>query len=205
METRLVYIIDDDMSVRDSLEDLLASVDIETRSFESVEKFLETEKKSIVSCLVLDIRMPGQSGMDFHHQMKKNDLDIPVIFISGHGDIPMSVTAIKRGAIDFLNKPFREQDLLEAIYRGLEASREKIKQNDKYSSIERSYNSLNAGEKAVMTLLMKGYLNKQIAAELNVSEITVKVRRSNIMQKTKVKSFAELIRFGIEVERALSD
>ncbi|CAI3952375.1 response regulator transcription factor [Commensalibacter papalotli (ex Botero et al. 2024)] len=203
MEPKLVYIIDDDMSVRDALDDLLASVDIETRSFDSVESFLQSEKNPILSCLILDVRMPGQSGMDFQHKMQKNGLDIPVIFISGHGDIPMSVTAIKRGAIDFLSKPFREQDILEAIYRGFEVSREKIKQHEERNHIEKIYNSLNAGEKAVVSFLIKGHLNKQIAAELNVSEITVKVRRANIMQKMQVKSFADLIRMGIEIEKML--
>lgn len=191
------------MSVRDALEDLLASVDIETRSFDSVESFLQSEKNPILSCLILDVRMPGQSGMDFQHQMQKNGLDIPVIFISGHGDIPMSVTAIKRGAIDFLSKPFREQDILEAIYRSLEVSRERIKQHEKRNHVEKIYNSLNIGEKAVVSLLIKGHLNKQIAAELNVSEITIKVRRANIMQKMQVKSFAALIRMGIEIEKML--
>lgn len=203
MEPKLVYIIDDDMSVRDALDDLLASVDIETRSFDSVESFLQSEKNPILSCLILDVRMPGQSGMDFQHKMQKNGLDIPVIFISGHGDIPMSVTAIKRGAIDFLSKPFREQDILEAIYRGFEVSREKIKQHEERNHVEKIYNSLNAGEKAVVSFLIKGHLNKQIAAELNVSEITVKVRRANIMQKMQVKSFADLIRMGIEIEKML--
>ncbi|EUK17570.1 response regulator transcription factor [Commensalibacter papalotli (ex Servin-Garciduenas et al. 2014)] len=203
MEPKLVYIIDDDMSVRDALDDLLASVDIETRSFDSIESFLQSEKNPILSCLILDVRMPGQSGMDFQHKMQKNGLDIPVIFISGHGDIPMSVTAIKRGAIDFLSKPFREQDILEAIYRGFEVSREKIKQHEERNHVEKIYNSLNAGEKAVVSFLIKGHLNKQIAAELNVSEITVKVRRANIMQKMQVKSFADLIRMGIEIEKML--
>lgn len=191
------------MSVRDALDDLLASVDIETRSFDSIESFLQSEKNPILSCLILDVRMPGQSGMDFQHKMQKNGLDIPVIFISGHGDIPMSVTAIKRGAIDFLSKPFREQDILEAIYRGFEVSREKIKQHEERNHVEKIYNSLNAGEKAVVSFLIKGHLNKQIAAELNVSEITVKVRRANIMQKMQVKSFADLIRMGIEIEKML--
>ncbi|MHC5306524.1 response regulator transcription factor [Bartonella sp. LJL80] len=202
MEAKIVYIIDDDVSVREALADLLASVDIATQSFENIEAFLQAEKQAAISCLVLDVRMPGQSGMDFHHQMKESGIEIPVIFITGHGDIPMSVAAIKRGAIDFLTKPFREQDILEAIHRGLKASQYLARQKGQRIRIEKKYDALNAGEKAVMALLVKGYMNKQIAAELNVSEITVKVRRSNVMQKMKAKSFAELIRMGIAMETA---
>ncbi|EJF89313.1 response regulator transcription factor [Bartonella tamiae] len=201
MDNKIVYIIDDDHSVREALVDLLSSVDIQTETFENVETFVKADKPLSVSCLVLDVRMPGQSGMDFHHHMQNIGLDIPVIFITGHGDIPMSVTAIKRGAVDFLTKPFREQDILEAIHRALEISHDRITQRAYNERIDKKYSVLNLGEKAVMALLIKGYLNKQIAAELNVSEITVKVRRSNIMQKMKAKSFADLIRMGIELEK----
>lgn len=201
MKSELVYIIDDDSSVREALTDLLASVDIATQSFENVDAFMKVEKANTVSCLLLDVRMPGQSGIDFHQRMQENDFKIPVVFITGHGDIPMSVSAIKSGAVDFLTKPFREHDILEAIHRALEISREHIKQRELSLRLEKNIQSLNAGEAAVMALLMKGYLNKQIAAELNVSEITVKVRRANVMQKMKANSFADLIRKGIEIEK----
>lgn len=201
MKSELVYIIDDDSSVREALTDLLASVDIATQSFENVDAFMKVEKANTVSCLLLDVRMPGQSGIDFHQRMQENDFKIPVVFITGHGDIPMSVSAIKSGAVDFLTKPFREHDILEAIHRALEISREHIKQRELSLRLEKNIQSLNAGEAAVMALLMKGYLNKQIAAELNVSEITIKVRRANVMQKMKANSFADLIRKGIEIEK----
>ncbi|UXM96318.1 response regulator [Bartonella sp. HY329] len=197
MDTKkLVYVIDDDLAVREALDDLLASVNLETASFADVETFLAVDHPNCASCLVLDVRMPGQSGMDFHDKMKNFGLDIPVIFITGHGDIAMSVTAMKRGAIDFLEKPFRDQDLLEAINRALTVSEENLRHRDSYVQLQRRYSLLNSGERAVMDYVVQGFLNKQIAAELNVSEITVKVRRGNVMQKMKAKSLADLIRYG---------
>lgn len=201
MDTRkLVYVIDDDLSIREALDDLLASVNLETASFADVGSFLAVDHPLCPSCLVLDVRMPGQSGMDFHDKMKNLGLDIPVIFITGHGDISMSVTAMKRGAIDFLEKPFRDQDLLEAINRGLETSEENLRQRDSHGQLQRRYSLLNSGERAVMDYVVKGFLNKQIAAELNVSEITVKVRRGNVMQKMKAKSLADLIRYAQDLK-----
>ena len=197
---KLVYVIDDDLSIREALDDLLASVNLETASFADVGSFLAADHPLCPSCLVLDVRMPGQSGMDFHEKMKNFDLDIPVIFITGHGDISMSVTAMKRGAIDFLEKPFRDQDLLEAINRAILASEENLRHRDSYGQLQRRYTLLNSGERAVMDYVVKGFLNKQIAAELNVSEITVKVRRGNVMQKMKAKSLADLIRYAQELK-----
>ncbi|UXN06369.1 response regulator transcription factor [Bartonella sp. HY761] len=198
---KLVYVIDDDLAVREALDDLLASVNLETASFADVETFLSAEHPHCPSCLVLDVRMPGQSGMDFHDKMKNFDLDIPVIFITGHGDIAMSVTAMKRGAVDFLEKPFRDQDLLEAINRALTVSEENLRHKDSHVQLQRRYSLLNSGERAVMDYVVQGFLNKQIAAELNVSEITVKVRRGNVMQKMKAKTLADLIRFGQELHK----
>jgi len=196
-EQKLVYIIDDEAGIREALEDLLASVNLKTQTFGSVEEFLAADRNaSTPSCLVLDVRMPGQSGMDFHDQMREFGIDIPVIFITGHGDIPMSVTAMKRGAVDFLPKPFRDQDLLEAINRGLTLSAKQIELKSSLIRLRKLYSLLNVGEKAVMGYVVRGFLNKQIAAELNVSEITVKVRRSNVMQKMKAKSLADLVKIA---------
>lgn len=197
IEEKKVYIIDDEAGIREALEDLLASVNLTTQTFGSVEAFLAADRDtSAPSCLVLDVRMPGQSGMDFHDQMRELGLDIPVIFITGHGDIPMSVTAMKRGAVDFLPKPFRDQDLLEAINRGLTLSAKQIERKSSLIRLRKLYSLLNVGEKAVMGYVVRGFLNKQIAAELNVSEITVKVRRSNVMQKMKAKSLADLVKIA---------
>lgn len=195
-----VFIVDDDPSIREALEDLLASVDLKSTSFANVDAFLQTEHSNAPSCLVLDVRMPGQSGMDFHQKMLETGRDIPVIFISGHGDIPMSVMAMKRGAVDFLTKPFRDQELLDSIQKALTLHVEILEKKANRTKLEKRYALLNIGEKAVMSYVVRGYLNKQIAAELNVSEITVKVRRANLMQKLKANSLVDLIRMAREIE-----
>jgi FixJ family two-component response regulator len=162
-------------------------------AFDSAQAFLEVPHPTIPCCMVLDIRMPGMSGLELQRQMKVRDIDVPVIFISAHGDIPMSVAAMKEGAVDFLVKPFREQELLDTIQRALEISRQKLQSRAKLDLLQHRYQSLSSGEKSVMHGVVNGLLNKQIAHQLNVSEITVKVRRSQVMKKMQADSVAELV------------
>jgi len=190
----VVYIVDDDASVRAALEDLMASVGLETRAFASVAEFLAEPLADVPGCLVLDVRMPGQSGMEFHRQMRELGITLPVIFITGHGDIAMGVAAMKQGAIEFLTKPFRDQDLLDAIWNGIELDRKRRAEDAALAQLQARWQSLTPGEQAVARLVVQGLLNKQIAAELHLSEITIKVRRSHLMRKMQVRSLAALVR-----------
>ncbi|KPC31492.1 LuxR response regulator receiver [Pseudomonas syringae pv. cilantro] len=196
LEEPIVYVIDDDLSVRSSLEDLLASVGLRSLLFGSTQAFLETSRPDAPGCLILDIRMPGMSGLDFQEHMARSGIFLPVIFITGHGDIPMSVRAMKAGAVEFLTKPFREQDLLDAIQQGLAQDRSRRQSAAVEAELQRRYTSLNQGEQQVMDLVVSGLLNKQIAARLNVSEITVKVRRGSVMRKMQADSLADLVKFA---------
>ncbi|WP_439894979.1 response regulator transcription factor [Pseudomonas syringae] len=195
-EDPIIYVIDDDLSVRTSLEDLLASVGLRSLLFGSTQQFMDTPRPDAPGCLILDIRMPGMSGLDFQEQMARSGIFLPVIFITGHGDIPMSVRAMKAGAVEFLTKPFREQDLLDAIQQGLALDRVRRQNAAVQAELQRRHASLNTGEQQVMALVVAGLLNKQIAARLNVSEITVKVRRGSVMRKMEADSLAELVRFA---------
>lgn len=196
IENPVVYVIDDDKSVRAALEDLLASVSLEVHTFPSTQEFLRHTLADAPGCLVLDIRMPGQSGLDFQRQMAAQGIHLPVIFITGHGDIPMSVRAMKAGAIEFLTKPFRDQDFLDAIQQGLEIDRKRRRDDAIVADLQGRFESLNAGERDVMKFVITGLLNKQIAAALNVSEITVKVRRGQVMRKMDAGSLADLVRIA---------
>ena len=189
-----VYIVDDDPSVRAALEDLLASVGIAVQAFSSTRDFLAYQRADAPGCLVLDVRMPGQSGMDFHRQMQSLDIYLPVVFITGHGDIAMGVEAMKNGAIEFLTKPFRDQNLLDAIHHGIDKDRTRREQLARSNVRRARWASLSAGEQEVARLVVQGLLNKQIAAELGVSEITVKVRRAQVMKKMEAASLADLVR-----------
>ena len=195
-EEPIIYVVDDDLSVRTSLEDLLASVGLRSLLFGSTQQFMDTPRPDAPGCLILDIRMPGMGGLDFQEQMARSGIFLPVIFITGHGDIPMSVRAMKAGAVEFLTKPFREQDLLDAIQQGLALDRVRRQNAAVRAELQRRHASLNAGEQQVMALVVAGLLNKQIAARLNVSEITVKVRRGSVMRKMEADSLAELVRFA---------
>lgn len=192
----MVYVIDDDPSVRAALEDLLASVGLAATLFGSTRAFLESDPANAPGCLVLDVRMPGQSGMEFHRQLVERGNRLPVVFITGHGDIAMSVRAMKAGAIEFLAKPFDNQALLDAIHRGIAVNETHRAQNRRQDALKRRYDALSDGEKAVMTRVVRGLLNKQIAGELGVSEITVKVRRRQVMVKMGATSLPELVRLS---------
>ena len=193
----MVYVVDDDASVRAAIEDLLASVGLAARGFGSTADFVAHWRQSpdeAPACLVLDIRMPGQSGLEFQRQMRQQGMALPVIFVTGHGDIPMSVQAMKGGAIEFLTKPFRDQDLLDAIQQGIGRDRARREQAGALGSLRAQWDSLSSGEQDVVRGVAAGRLNKQVAAELGVSEITVKVRRAQAMRKMRVRTLAELVR-----------
>lgn len=190
----IVYVVDDDESVRSALEDLLASVDLSVLSFGSTRAFIDNGVVDAPACLVLDIRMPGQSGLDFQQQLAAHAIRIPVIFITGHGDISMSVRAMKAGAIEFLTKPFRDQDLLDAIQQGIQKDIQRRAAETLTEDLRGRWQALTPGEKDVLRLVVRGMLNKQIAADLQVSEITVKVRRGQVMRKTQANSVADLVR-----------
>lgn len=189
-----VYVIDDDASLRAGLADLLDSVSLNTRVFASVQDFLAEPRGDGPACLILDVRMPGQSGTDFHQQMDRLGVHLPVIFITGHGDIAMGVKAIKDGAVDFLTKPFRDQDLLDAVQIALERDRQRLAQVVSSASLQDRWRSLTPGERDVVRLVVRGQLNKQVAAELDVKEITVKVRRAKSMKKMGAASLTDLVR-----------
>lgn len=190
----IVYVIDDDASVRAALEDLLASMGLQVRAFASTGEFLAHALEDAPACLVLDVRMPGQSGLDFHRTMASHGLHLPVVFITGHGDIAMGVNAIKEGAIEFLTKPFRDQELLDAIHKGIEIDRLQRREGDVLGALQQRWDTLNTGEREVVAGVVRGRLNKQIAADLGVSEITVKVRRAQLMRKMGARTLVDLVR-----------
>ncbi|WP_299812680.1 response regulator transcription factor [uncultured Roseibium sp.] len=192
----LVFIIDDDPSMRASIESLVRSVGHTAQSFASTREFMLSELPEVSGCLVLDVRLPGQSGLEFQQELARSDVHFPVIFITGHGDVPMSVSAMKAGAIEFLTKPFRDQDLLDAIHRGLEIDRDRKAEAVMLAELRQRYKSLTPREREVMPLVASGWLNKQIAAELDLSDITVKVHRAQVMRKMEAKSLPDLVRFS---------
>jgi len=192
----VVFVIDDSPSVRDALDSLIRSVHLNVQSFGSIEEFLQFKRPDAPGCIVLDVRLPGLSGLDFQREMAKSNIDLPVIFITGHGDVPMSVRAIKAGAIEFLTKPFRDQDLLDAIYLGIERDRSRRQASAIVAVLRGHFASLTARERQVMLQVASGRPNKQIAAELKLSEVTVKVHRRHVMRKMKAKSLADLVRMA---------
>jgi len=192
----VVFVIDDSPSVRDALDSLIRSVHLNVQAFGSIEEFLQFKRPDAPGCIVLDVRLPGLSGLDFQREMAKSNIDLPIIFITGHGDVPMSVRAIKAGAIEFLTKPFRDQDLLDAIYLGIERDRSRRQASAVVAVLRGHFASLTARERQVMLQVASGRPNKQIAAELKLSEVTVKVHRRHVMRKMNAKSLADLVRMA---------
>jgi FixJ family two-component response regulator len=192
----IVYVVDDDASIRDGLRSLLASMGMQVDVFGSAAEFLKSTLPDIPSCLVLDVRLPGVSGLDFQAELTKAGIQVPIIFISGHGDIPMTVRAMKAGAVEFLVKPIREQDLLDAVRIGLDRDRARRESENTVSTMRVRYNSLTPREQEVIALVTSGLMNKQIAAEMDVSEITAKVHRGSVMRKMDAKSLADLVRMA---------
>ena len=195
----IVFVVEDDSSMREALTDLITSVGFPVESFKSAREFLEHRRRDTIACLVLDVRLPGLSGLDLQRELVRTEAPIPIIFITGHGDIPMSVRAIKEGAVDFLPKPFRDQDLLDAIQHALEIDRAARQERTMVAEVRRRYESLTKREREVMRLVVSGLLNKQIAGELGSSEVTVKMHRGQVMRKMKAQSLVQLVRMAQKI------
>lgn len=192
----IVLVIDDDPDVREGLRALLQSVNLESRAYTSAPEFFRSKLPDQVSCLILDVRLPGLGGLDFQAELAKVNVNIPIIFITGYGDIPMSVKAMKAGAVEFLTKPVREQDLLDAVREALDRDRKRRKSDEEIHELRTRYNALSRREQEVMSLVAAGLMNKQVAAEIGIVEVTVKVHRHNIMKKLGAKSLADLVRMA---------
>jgi len=192
----IVFVVDDDPSMRQALANLFRSVGLRAEVFGSARELLESELPDVASCLVLDIRLPGPSGLDFQAELAKADIQIPIIFMTGHGDIPMTVKAMKAGAIDFLTKPFRDQDMLDAVATAIERDRTRRKDQKAVAELRAVFETLTTRERDVFALVASGLMNKQIAAEIGLAEITVKIHRGHIMRKMGARSLADLVRMA---------
>jgi len=192
----IVFVVDDDASVRESLSSLIRSIDLNVETFPSAREFLQHKRPDVPACLVLDVRLPGLSGLDLQRELAAAKSSIPIIFMTGHGDVPMSVRAMKAGAVEFLTKPFRDQELLDAIHQAIERDRELLKQRSEAAMLNARYQALTPREREVMGLVVRGLLNKQIAGELGTSEITVKIQRGQAMKKMQAQSVPDLVRIS---------
>jgi len=195
-EEPIAYVVDDDPSVRDALGNLFRSVGLRVEVFGSAHEFLQSKLPDVASCLILDIRLPRLSGLDFQVDLAEAGIDVPIIFMTGHGDIPMTVRAMKAGAVDFLTKPFRDQDMLDAVTAAIERDRSRRHQARILSDLKARFATLSAREQQVMALVTTGLMNKQIAAEIGIAEITVKIHRGHIMRKMAAKSLADLVKMA---------
>jgi FixJ family two-component response regulator len=195
-EQSIVFVVDDDASIRQALARLFHSVQLRAEVFASAQEFLQSERPNVPSCLVLDVRLPGVSGLDFQAELIKANVRIPIVFITGHGDIPMTVQAMKAGAVDFLAKPFRDQDLLDAVAAAIQRDQKRREQEHMIADLRTHFASLTTREREIMALVASGLMSKQIAAKVELSEITVKVHRSHIMKKMGARSVADLVRMA---------
>jgi len=196
-ETRpVIFVIDDDASVREAVGNLLESVGLHSESFGSTEEFMFEKRPDAPSCLLLDVRLPGLNGLDFQDKLEKSGIRLPIVFITAHGDVPMTSRAMKAGAVDFLTKPFQKQELLTAIHQALDRDRKARKEESAFSSVRSRFEKLTPRERDVMELVVKGLMNKEIASQLGVTEITVKVHRGRVMEKMEANSLADLVRMA---------
>jgi FixJ family two-component response regulator len=193
---QVVFVVDDDSGLREALSSLFRSVGLQVKAFASAAEFLQSKLPDGPSCMVLDVRLPGLSGLDFQAELAKANIRIPIVFMTGHGDIPMTVRAMKAGAVEFLPKPFRDQDMLDAVQAGLEIDRDRRRHAADISKLRVSFETLTPREQEIMGLVTAGLMNKQIAGEIGVSEVTVKLHRGNVMRKMGAKSLAELVRMA---------